>query len=129
MKRLITIILLLCASAALAGYIVDTSATNPLSTDKIPIGRLKGGTSYTVTPDGLASFALKSGKPATFQSISTNSIAVPQGVDPQRIELFEAAANGTNKVVIVTDTALSGDIILTNKSDGLYKDDVRAVSW
>jgi hypothetical protein len=129
MKRLLLITLLMASTAAFAGYIVDTTTTNPMSADKIPVGRLKGGTSYTVTVDGLAEYAVKSGKSARFAGISTNSISVPQGIDEQSIELFEAAENGENRVIIKPMANMSANRIITIGNHGLYVDGVQKLAW
>jgi hypothetical protein len=128
MKRLILITLLL-ASTAYAGYIVDTTTTNPMSADKIPVGRLKGGASYTVTVDGLANYAVKSGKSGRFASLSTNSISVPQGINEQAIKLFEAAANGENIVIIKPMANMSTNVTLEVGTHGLYVNGEQKLSW
>ncbi|NTV50927.1 MAG: hypothetical protein HGA20_14965 [Geobacteraceae bacterium] len=64
-----------------------------------------------------------------FQSVTADSITVSQGITEQSIELSEAAANGINKVIIKPDVALTGDITIVIKDDGLYVNGLQKLSW
>lgn len=123
------IFLLFSAGIATAGYIVDSSNSKPLGTDKVPIGRTKGGPSYSVVVDDIAEYSIKTGKSATFGSLSTNSINMPQGVDEQSIVLFEAAANGDNTVTISPFANMSSNKDVRIGNHGMYVNGIKVLSW
>lgn len=125
----IMVFLLFSTGIAMAGYIVDSSSMNPLSGDKIPIGRTKGGPSYSVTVSGVADFVTKSGRSATFGSISTNFITIPQGVEEQALTLFEAAAHGENTVTIAPFANMSSNKDIRIGNHGLYVNGVQVLTW
>lgn len=73
-----------------------------------PVPTFVGGTGIEVT---------KSGNTHTFKvytgaTLKVRGVNVPQGTVGQALDLYEAAANGTNKVTIKSPDSLAGDVVI-----------------